>query len=83
MDLNVGKEVAALQRMTVKELRARYAEVFGKRRPPATRSGSSSASPGGSRPWPRATCPSAPASGPHRRVGLRPRPALVIAAIYS
>ncbi len=29
MDLNVGKEVAALQRMTVKELRARYAEVFG------------------------------------------------------
>lgn len=29
MDLNVGKEVAALQRLTVKELRARYAEVFG------------------------------------------------------
>ncbi|GIW56159.1 MAG: hypothetical protein KatS3mg082_2563 [Nitrospiraceae bacterium] len=29
MQLNVGKEVAALQRMTVKELRARYAEVFG------------------------------------------------------
>jgi hypothetical protein len=29
MSLNVGKEVAALQRMTVKELRARYAEVFG------------------------------------------------------
>jgi len=28
MDLNVGKEVAALQRLTVKELRARYAEVF-------------------------------------------------------
>lgn len=29
MALNVGKEVAALQRMTVKELRARYADVFG------------------------------------------------------
>ncbi|HZT79147.1 MAG TPA: DUF2924 domain-containing protein [Gemmataceae bacterium] len=29
MDLNVGKEVAALARLTVKELRARYAEVFG------------------------------------------------------
>jgi hypothetical protein len=29
MHLNVGKEVAALQRMTVKELRARYGEVFG------------------------------------------------------
>ena len=29
MNLNVGKEVAALQRMTVKELRAKYAEVFG------------------------------------------------------
>lgn len=29
MDLNVGKEFAALRRMTVGELRARYAEVFG------------------------------------------------------
>ena len=29
MSINVGKEVAALQRMTVKELRARYAKVFG------------------------------------------------------
>lgn len=29
MNLNVGKEVAALQRMTVRELRTRYAEVFG------------------------------------------------------
>jgi poly-gamma-glutamate capsule biosynthesis protein CapA/YwtB (metallophosphatase superfamily) len=29
MVLNVGKEVAALQRMTVRELRIRYAEVFG------------------------------------------------------
>jgi hypothetical protein len=29
MDLNVGKEFAALRRMTVNELRARYAEVFG------------------------------------------------------
>ncbi len=29
MDLNVGKELAALQRLTVKELRTRYAEVFG------------------------------------------------------
>jgi hypothetical protein len=29
VQLNVGKEVAALQRLTVKELRARYAEAFG------------------------------------------------------
>jgi len=29
MKLNVGKEVASLQRMTVRELRTRYAEVFG------------------------------------------------------
>ncbi len=29
MDLNVGKEVAALKRRTVGELRARYADVFG------------------------------------------------------
>jgi hypothetical protein len=29
MQTNVGKEVAALQRMTIKQLRARYAEVFG------------------------------------------------------
>jgi hypothetical protein len=29
MHLNVGKEVALLQRMTVKELRDRYSEVFG------------------------------------------------------
>ncbi|MGE0759247.1 MAG: DUF2924 domain-containing protein [Pirellulaceae bacterium] len=29
MVLNVGKEVAALQRMTVRELRTSYAEVFG------------------------------------------------------
>ena len=29
MGLNVGKEIAALKRMTVGELRERYAEVFG------------------------------------------------------
>jgi len=29
MSVNVGKELTALQRMTVKELKARYAEVFG------------------------------------------------------
>jgi hypothetical protein len=29
MEINVGKEVAALDRMTVGELRTRYAEVFG------------------------------------------------------
>ncbi len=33
MDLNIGKELAALQRLTVKELRARYAEVFGQETP--------------------------------------------------
>src|SRR5579872_5267011 len=29
MTLNVGKELAALQRLTIKELKERYAEVFG------------------------------------------------------
>jgi hypothetical protein len=29
VDLNIGKEVAALQRLTVTQLRARYAKVFG------------------------------------------------------
>ena len=29
MELNVGKEIAVLKRMTVGELRERYAEVFG------------------------------------------------------
>ena len=29
MNLNVEKELAALRRMTVGELRSRYAEVFG------------------------------------------------------
>ncbi len=29
MELNVGKELAALQRMSVSELRAKHAEVFG------------------------------------------------------
>jgi hypothetical protein len=29
MDLNIAREVAALQRMTVPQLRSRYAEVFG------------------------------------------------------
>ena len=29
MQLNIAKEVAALQRLTTKELRARYTEVFG------------------------------------------------------
>jgi hypothetical protein len=29
MSLNVGRELAALQRLTVKELRARYADLFG------------------------------------------------------
>ncbi len=29
MDLNIGKEVAAMKRMTVNELRAKYADVFG------------------------------------------------------
>jgi hypothetical protein len=29
MDLNVGKEVAAMKRMTVNELRAKYADAFG------------------------------------------------------
>jgi Protein of unknown function (DUF2924) len=33
MHLNIEKEVAALKRMTVKELRARYAEVFGEETP--------------------------------------------------
>jgi len=33
MALNVGKEIAALKRMTVKELRAKHVEVFGEETP--------------------------------------------------
>jgi hypothetical protein len=33
VELNVGREIAAPRRMTVKELRARYAEVFGEPTP--------------------------------------------------
>ena len=29
MNLNVGKEVAALRRLSMDELRAKYAELFG------------------------------------------------------
>ncbi len=29
MEMNVGKEVAAMRRMTVNELRAKYCDVFG------------------------------------------------------
>ncbi|MFO0821547.1 MAG: hypothetical protein U0792_00130 [Gemmataceae bacterium] len=29
MELNIAKEVAAMQRMTAKQLRVKYAEVFG------------------------------------------------------
>ena len=35
MSMNVAREVAALKRMTVKELRGRYLDVFGE----TTRSG--------------------------------------------
>jgi len=33
MSLNVGKEVAVLERMTVRELKERYAELFGEETP--------------------------------------------------
>ena len=39
--MNVGKQVAALKRMTVRELRARYAEVFGEEDRKSTRLNSS------------------------------------------
>ena len=39
MQLNIAKEVAALKRMTVKELRAKYSEVFGEE------------TPGNNKPW--------------------------------
>jgi hypothetical protein len=41
--LNIGKELTRLRRMAVRELRTRYAEVFGEE----TRPGSLSESPGG------------------------------------
>jgi hypothetical protein len=64
MTLNLAREVAALQRLTVTELRARYAEAFGEPPTPTTAPGWSSASPGGYRPSPRATSPNAPAGAP-------------------
>jgi hypothetical protein len=33
MPMNVGREIAHLQKMTVKQLRARYVEVFGEETP--------------------------------------------------
>jgi hypothetical protein len=39
VQLNIAKEVAALKRMTVKELRAKYSEVFGEE------------TPGNNKPW--------------------------------
>jgi hypothetical protein len=44
MSLSVGREVAAIQKMTVKELRVKYAELFDDE----TRKGVSTAK----RPWP-------------------------------
>lgn len=41
--LNVAKEVAALQRMTVRELRIRYADVYGEE----TKAGASARTRGG------------------------------------
>ena len=58
MELNVGKEIAVLKRMTVGELRERYAEVLEKRRMLATSNGLLSGSSGGCSRCPRATFPS-------------------------
>ena len=44
--MNVGKEVAALRRMMVRELRIRYGEVFGE----VTRAGNKACAPRRSRP---------------------------------
>ena len=64
MELNILHEVAALQRLTIGQLRQRFAELFGEATPPATAPGWSNASPGVCRPWPKATCPNAPADAP-------------------
>ena len=61
MTMNIAKEVAALGRMTVKDLREKYVEVFGERTRSGTRTTWSNGSPGGCRPTPRATCPNGPA----------------------
>jgi len=61
--MNVGKEIAVLKHMTVAELRAKYAEVFGEETRSRTRCSWSNASPGGSRRMPRVTCPSKPGGG--------------------
>ncbi len=58
MTVHIGKEMAALERMTVTELRRKYAEVFGE----ATTSRHKdflirNGSPGGCRPTRRAACP--------------------------
>ncbi len=37
MSRNVGKEVAVLERMTVRELKERYAELFGEEAPTHSR----------------------------------------------
>ncbi len=59
MELDVGGAVAGLQRLTVKQLRQRYAEVFGE-----DTNGWSNASPGGFRSAPKVASPTAPANAP-------------------
>ena len=74
MTLNIAKEVAALERMTVSELRERYAEVFGEptRAPTKAWLVQRIAWRHAGR-WPKATCRSGPAAG--RGIGQRRRPA--------
>jgi len=51
----IHHEITALQRLTIRQLRARYAKVYGEeQRPPATAPGSSNGSPGACKRWPKA-----------------------------
>jgi hypothetical protein len=62
MRTEIGKELAALQRMTPARLREKYAGVFGEATVTKNRTWRSAGSRGGSRYWPRATSLSAAAS---------------------
>jgi hypothetical protein len=58
MHANLAQELAALPRLTLVDLRARYALFFGEAARTDNKVWLVNALPGDCRPWPKATCPS-------------------------
>ncbi len=64
MDLNIEKEVAALRRMTVNELRGKYTTVFGENTNARHKEWLVRRITGACRRWPRGISRNVPANGP-------------------